>query len=290
MPGEGLTMNLALKLLLLATLLTASLCGQAVHLEESRNEAKSDGTASLEITYIANEGVLIAASGKRVLIDGLHREYKPDYAFLPPDERKKIEGAEAPFDKIDLILVSHLHLDHFHPEAIGLHLKNNPRAMLVSSDQIVDSLSKDFKAFEDVKGRVERITPKWKEKVKVKVAGVELVVLGLRHGNKQHHWIQNLGHIVKIGDKKLLHLGDAETSVENFQSFALEREQIDVAFIPYWFLLYSDGQKIVRDYIKPKHIIAVHISPAEADEAAKRIRAAFPEATSFTRLLETKTY
>jgi len=29
---------------------------------------------TIEVTYIAHEGVLIAADGKQVLIDGLHRE------------------------------------------------------------------------------------------------------------------------------------------------------------------------------------------------------------------------
>jgi Cft2 family RNA processing exonuclease len=65
------------------------------------------------------------------LIDGLHREYGPDYAFLPDSERQKIETAKAPFDKIDLILVSHLHLDHFHAQSVGLYLQHNPRAVLV---------------------------------------------------------------------------------------------------------------------------------------------------------------
>jgi hypothetical protein len=43
-------------------------------------------TPTVEITYIANEGVLISSGGKQVLIDGLHREYERDYAFLPPAE------------------------------------------------------------------------------------------------------------------------------------------------------------------------------------------------------------
>src|SRR5215216_4933342 len=74
----------------------------------------STNVTGLEITYIANEGVLISSGDKQVLIDGLHREYQRDYAFLPAAQREKIENAKAPFDKIDLILVSHTHLDHFH--------------------------------------------------------------------------------------------------------------------------------------------------------------------------------
>ena len=107
----------------------------------------NNNAATVEITYIANEGVLISADGKQVLIDGLHREYGPEYAFLMPAEREKIETAKAPFDKINLVLVSHRHLDHFHPESVGLHLQHNSRALLVSSQQVVEEIEKNFKNY-----------------------------------------------------------------------------------------------------------------------------------------------
>ena len=93
-----------------------------------------------------------------------------------------------------------------------------------------------------------------------------------------------------LGGKKLLHVGDADTAVENFDEFNLDQEGIDIAFIPVWFLLYSEGQTIVREHIKPKHIIAVHISPADNDPVSEQIMQGFPNAIAFTRLLEKKSY
>src|SRR5262245_24848988 len=241
--------------------------------------------ATLEITYIANEGVLIASSEKQVLIDGLHREYKPDYAFLPTPEREKIETAKAPFDKIDLILVSHMHLDHFHPEAVGLHLLHNPKAMLVSSQQVVDEVAKKFKGYEAIKTRVTGATPPLKEKVAMKVAGIDFEVLGLGHGSGRWGWIQNLGHVIRLGGKKLLHVGDVDPSSEIFEKFDLDEEGIDIAFLPVWFLLEPAGQKVIREHIKPRQIIVVHCSPAEAEDVVKRVKQVFPEAVAFTTML-----
>ena len=85
-----------------------SVAGIAVLLVACVGASRSQ-RSNVEITYIANEGVLISADGKQVLIDGLHREYGPEYAFLPAAEREKIETAKAPFDQIDLVLVSHRH-------------------------------------------------------------------------------------------------------------------------------------------------------------------------------------
>lgn len=245
---------------------------------------------TVEITYIANEGVLISSGGKQVLIDGLHREYGPEYAFLPAAEREKIETAKAPFDQIDLVLVSHRHLDHFHPESIGRHLQHNSKAVLVSSQQVVDEVEKNFKDFQVIRSRVTAATPPWKERVAMRVAGVDFEILRLRHGTGRNAEIQNLGHIIKIGGKKLLHVGDADTAVENVEKFNLDEEGIDIAFLPDWFLLGTEGQSLVREHIKPRQIIAVHVSPADGEKVAAQIRQAFPGAIAFTTMLEKKQF
>lgn len=245
---------------------------------------------TVEITYIANEGVLLSSGGKQVLIDGLLREYERDYAFLPPEEREKIESAKPPFDKIDLILVSHRHLDHFHPESVGLYLQHNANTQLVSSQQIVDEIEKNFKDYQAIKARITSATPPWKERVALNVAGIEFEILRLSHGTGRHATIQNLGHIIKLGGKKLLHVGDADTAVENFERFNLDEEQIDVAFIPLWFLTGAEGQTIVRDHIKPKHIIAVHISPDESERTITQAKQAFPGVVAFKTMLEKTAY
>ena len=146
-------------------------------------------TPTVEITYIANEGVLISGGGKQVLIDGLHREYERDYAFLPPADREKIRTAKAPFDKIDLILVSHRHLDHFHAESVGLHLQHNPNAQLVSSQQVVEEVEKNFNGYQAIKARMTGATPPWKERVAMKVAGIDFEILRLqpRHRTARDH-------------------------------------------------------------------------------------------------------
>lgn len=250
----------------------------------------SQTVTNVEITYIANEGVLISSSGKQVLIDGLHREYGPDYAFLPPTERNLIETAKPPFDKIDLIFVSHLHLDHFHPESVGLHLQQNPKTVLVSSQQVVNEVEKNFRAYQSIQARVIGVSPVWKQRVAMKVAGIDFEVLGIRHGTGRHATIQNLGHLIKLGGKKLLHVGDADTAAENFQDLKMNEEGIDIAFIPVWFLIDTQGQRIVRELIKPKRIIAVHISPRDRDDTVEQIKKVFPDAVAFTTMLEKKSY
>ncbi len=57
-----------------------------------------------------------------------------------------------------------------------------------------------------------------------------------------------------------------------------------------WFLISDEGAAIVRQQIKPKQIVAVHMPAEGAQRAAEEIGKRFPQAVAFTRLLEKKFY
>jgi L-ascorbate metabolism protein UlaG (beta-lactamase superfamily) len=246
---------------------------------------------AVEVMYVANEGVLISAGDERVLIDGLHREYSASYPFLPEPHRSAIESAQAPFDGVDIVLVSHRHLDHFHPESVGRHLVSAREAVLVSSAQVVGEVEAQFADFASIRSRVTAVTPSVGARTTTRVSGIDLVVLGVGHGSGRHSGIQNLGHVVTMGGRKFLHLGDASTEDRTiFEKLRLHQDGIDVAFLPIWFLTEPDGQAIVRDLIRPREIVAVHMPAGEATDARARAQRDFPTAAFFTTLLERRRY
>lgn len=275
-------------MLAIVLFIAASACAQVKNSPAA--SPATPGNSSLTLTYVGNEGVLISDGTKSVLIDGLHREYEADYLFPPPALLGAMEKAAAPFDTVRVVLVSHVHLDHFHPESIGLHLKNNPRAMLVSSSQTMTDIARNFTDHETIRNQTLEITPEWKERVVFEKDGIKVTLLGLKHGSDRFWWIKNLGHIIEIGGKKLFHFGDADTSAENFSSFNLPAEKIDIAFIPYWFLLSDSGRKVVRENIAAKHNIAVHISPQTAEKDAENVKRLFPGVEAFTRIRQTLSF
>ena len=274
-----------IKILAFVFVLAISACSQPKQAEVVR-ENESKEIADFTVRYIANEGVLIRAGSKQILIDGLHREYKPAYAFPPPDLRNLLENARKPYDKINLLLVSHIHLDHFHAESIGLYLKNNPNALFVSSEQATSETAKSFADYEKVKAQIKPVAHEWKKSVEYNQNGIKVRFLGLRHANAQFIGIQNFGHLIEVGGKRLLHIGDADMTAENFAAFNLAKENIDVAFIPYWFLLSENGRRLVKEQFNPKQIIAVHISPNEAEKISAQLKKESPETIPFTKILE----
>ena len=62
--------------------------------------------ASLEAIYLANEGYLLKAADKSVVIDGLVTEPAWNYAVLPEKVYSAMLNAEPPFEHVNLLLAS----------------------------------------------------------------------------------------------------------------------------------------------------------------------------------------
>ena len=246
---------------------------------------------TLDVTFLANEGVLLSSGETRVVIDGLFRPYET-YAVMPAADRERLETNQPPFEGVDLVLVSHVHGDHFHAESVARHLRQNPQATLVTSAQVVAEVAAQVGATHNdaVRSRLRDVTPGAGERLTLSLAGIDLQVLGLPHGGRRNASIQNLGHVISLGGRRILHIGDADTNAETFQRLALDRDGIDVALLPAWFLTERDGQAIVRDYIKPRRLVAIHLPASGYEEAVASARSAFPGSDALTRLLERRRY
>jgi hypothetical protein len=77
---------------------------------------------------------------------------------------------------------------------------------------------------------------------------------------------------------------------ENFANFRLHEEGIDVAFIPFWFLLSENGRSLVRQHLNPKQVIAVHVPPAESQALSADIQKKYPGAIVFAKILESRSF
>ncbi len=251
----------------------------------------------LTITYTGNEGFLIAGAGKKVLVDALYREGVSGYVVPPPRQRTQMESAQPPFDGIDLVLTTHYHGDHFHPEAVGTCLLSNPRAIYVSTPQAVEALQGHFGQFVDVRERVRSVLPREGNKESVSLPGIDLRVMNLHHGRKRP--VENLGFLIVLGGRKLLHMGDTEATYKDLLPLRLDEAEIDVAFVPFWLLLDPGWRKAVREGIKPRRVVAMHLPEPRArdryieslggwDKVAEIIEAEFPGAVIFRDLMESR--
>lgn len=243
----------------------------------------------LKATFIANEGYLLEAGGRKVLVDALMGEY-PQYVDLSPETREEVEGAKGRFEGVDLVLTTHKHDDHFSPEAVARHLKANPKAVYVSTPQAVALLEKT-EGYEAIRSRVRSPFPKEGERIEFDDfgPGLSLEVLNLHHGRGGDPPTQNLGFLIHLGGFKILHVGDTSATAEEFAVNDLHEDGIDLAMLPDWLLLYDKWEGLLET-IRPRHTAAIHFDVSQGPEHFKKLERAVPGVVALREELASKTF
>lgn len=254
---------------------------------------------SVEITYVGNEGFLIEAGGKKVLVDALYRQGVKGYVVPPKKRQEKMERAKAPFDRIDLVLATHHHADHFDPAAVGEHLIHNDRALFVSTPQAAARLRLYLGENKQALRRMRSSFPDEWRRIRMNHQGIILQLLDVHHGRGRK--IENLGFIFELGGKRFLHLGDSEGNEKDFRRNDLHKETLDFAFVPYWYLAHDGRAKAISGVIHATHIIVMHVPPKELEESyitglggwegmKNKVMSLFPNAVFFETEMEKKTF
>ncbi|MCB0278892.1 MAG: MBL fold metallo-hydrolase, partial [Calditrichaeota bacterium] len=241
---------------------------------------------SLEITYFANEGIVINTANQLIVIDGLFRE-GVDYGYekVPASELSRIETGRAPYNQKMLILVSHIHADHFDPQSVAAALLNNENARLYSSSQVISSVYSYLEKSQFSK-RIIDITPQLYQSKKVDFSEFEIVFHRMRHGYSKNYQIENIAHLINFKKISLLHIGDADMIPENFNRLKINKDQQLVAFLPGWYMTNNQGNSLIDQYINTKQLIAVHVHPDETSSIKTSIRRRYEFADAFIKPLE----
>ncbi len=224
---------------------------------------------SLRATYLANEGFLLTAGDKKVVIDALFRTAMEPYLNHSLEVREQLEKGQGEFAGINVALATHQHADHFDAWAVADFLRDNPKALFAANSGVTDLVRRHSEA------AAKQLRPSSTEfRETLNLNGVRVDVLRLSHNGRRPDL--NVGYIVHLGGKKILHVGDALNTVENFRRFELPRENIDVAMMPYWYAMSEEGIRIVRERVKAAQVIFVHVPPEEMAEVRAVTRKHFP--------------
>ena len=285
-------------------ILTALLLSVNLPAQQSKAASSPTGVATknrkqpLDVTYIGNEGFMIQAGGKKVLVDALF--YNKLFPAPSQELLAQMTGGSGPFADVDLLLVTHPHGDHFNPKLVAEFLRNHARCLLVAHTQTVDELRKE-EGFAQIENQVHevRLEPGLRENMTIN--GIALDVLSLDHmpyyqngrflpehlPGRMDVRMRNLAFIVNLGGTRFLHMGDAsvENSLEHLNAYPFDGTPVDTLF-----LNRSDQsqetQQFIAERIKPSRIVAMHIPPGELAEETNRILGVYPHAIVFKDSME----
>lgn len=218
----------------------------------------------VEVTYLGNEGFLIESGSQSVLIDGLFGSGLSGYPVVPQATREAMESASGKFADVDLILASHHHPDHFDARSVFLHLTNNPEARFFSTLQAVQKLQA-LENWKQIESRVQIATPPEGQSFSYEHSQIQILSYNLHHGKDTTRPVENIGWLIRIGGKELIHLGDTVVTAEEIAPLRFQEERIDIKFVPFWLFLDSNASKMMEQ-IPALHTIVMHIPEAAAPE------------------------
>jgi L-ascorbate metabolism protein UlaG (beta-lactamase superfamily) len=245
----------------------------------------------VEVTFLANEGFLLRAGKYSILIDAFVREPVGVFGALPEDLHKRLVNALPPFDALTIVLVSHIHGDHLQVRSLEKFLSRNNNAQLLSSEQVLRAVHAGAKDFEAIGKRTSPIplvkgAMKTLKEESMSVSFFELAHFKAPADDKEI----NLGHLIRLGGLKILHLGDAAATPEAFAAYDLASEEIDVAIVPYWFFGDAQGVKVLHERVRPRQVIMAHIPPANQEKLAGQMKELFPDVIVFGEALEKRLF
>lgn len=225
---------------------------------------------SASANYLGNEGVMVEENGVAVLFDPFfHRDYS-QYTLVPKKLRQDIFEQNPPFDKVKLVLVSHAHGDHFDKDDVVKYLLANTQAKLIAPNDAVDQIQ-SVAGFKKIADRVIAIDiEKGAEPKLIKSDSIQVEAVRIPHaGWPRLAELSNIVYRVQMDQQTtVMHMGDADADPNHFaeQGKFWKQKNTDSAFPPFWFALSAGGQTILKDYVKAKQVINVHVPTQVPDD------------------------
>jgi len=263
----------------------------------------------IEVVFLAGEGFLISAGHSRVLVDALYdlnvEDGKPPRAHdhLDREGLSGLERAEKPFDGVDAVLVTHAHDDHFTAKCAAGYLKSNGWAVLAGTAEVTTALL-EFPGLSREEGeRLLTADVKAGEVDTFVIDGITVYALGMRHTGCRagpdatggtmpdgSPCVSHVAWLVETSGRRILHLGDAKSSAEEFEQFPwLAGIGIDVAFVPFWFIEGEEGIEIINRLIVPEAVVLMHWNRWNRESVAgdlERLGADLPPVAMFSEHFE----
>lgn len=230
----------------------------------------------LQITYVCNDGFIIVAGGKKILIDALFQDSNDICQIDPPGDAAGF--SRPPFDHADLVLVSHIHWDHFDPQSVGGYVLENPGTILIAEKAAADSLMQQFPSYDLIAERVHSVKLPLGQSTQLDLGGVNLELIGMPAD------VPNLAFLFQLGEFTFFHSGDANFDQEVFsklEGIGLHARGINFAFMPYWYLTDSMSKTSLVERLQADHYIPMHYAGEGGEWIFSAISEAYPEAIIF---------
>jgi L-ascorbate metabolism protein UlaG (beta-lactamase superfamily) len=255
---------------------------------------------ALEVTYLANCGFLYQSDKSKVLVDPFGTEYG-DFFYLPSNETKKniIQG-NVPFNKIDLLLITHIHGDHFNAKLTESFLLNNNKVKMICPPQVCKQMKDSCSNFGKIAAQIICPNLSMNESKKIEINGLSVTAIRMQHGTDRslegvsfsdytdYEKTENFGYVIQFKETNIFHQGDACLKI-NEKALSNIDCPIDIAHLSY-FDWDSISFNILKRDLNPRTVIFMHGTRPAKELESEQFKEVNSQIVFFNQELESKVF
>lgn len=221
----------------------------------------------VECELVANAGVLVRYNGLNLLVDGIHCEDGHPFCSVSPMDLHLMRTGTSPFSRLDYLLFTHEHPDHFTPALVGEQLNSRPLKGLFMPDYRFGSNKLEelynYARKEGVKCHSLSLDAGFFDNYELG-GEVELTVIGARHMGPQYRKVRNDCFLLSSGGINILFTGDADHEAQYYEK-ALSGIDLDAVFVNPIFYHNSDGFNIIQNVFRTRNVVVYHLPSKDSD-------------------------
>ena len=205
----------------------------------------------MKIFHTENAGVYLRTETTGLLIDGVHGGASVGFSPMAPEEIRQIESREGIFSRLDGLLFTHLHIDHFQAKKVTELMRHYPDLAIWGPNLERRHLMDYVEEGEDVRFRIGDLT---------------VFAIRTEHSGKP---FQKEPHMsLLITDEKgenVFISGDAAFYPEQAERVREISGGIDAIFIMIYQLI-ETGSRHFLNALRPRRILLYHKPRPEEDK------------------------
>ena len=172
----------------------------------------------VHVTLIANAGLLLQYGGVTLMLDGIYGRKGHPFSNLKPEIWDRMLRGEPPFEKIDYLLFSHAHPDHFSPEMTMEFLRHRTvkGVFLPDSHSVVESgLAEYLRESRTPCVMLSSQTDHASYQIEPRISVQAFSTL---HLDKKFQNVHHFCYLLTFGEKKILFTADVDYTHETFDA------------------------------------------------------------------------
>lgn len=222
---------------------------------------------NIEITLIANAGVLVEHAGIGLLVDGVHHQQGHIFPRVSRSDLMAMRQGTGVFSHLNFLLFTHEHPDHFSPSYVIelIHAREIQGIILPNCNKpsaelrlLLNHIRRKGIPFWSL-----GLQPGTTQDIKL-THDISVTAIGTTHMAPQYQHLANDCFVLHLGDKNLLFTGDGDT-IGEYYAPALAGMDLDAVFVNPLFYHHPLGQEIIDTIFRPRTIVIYHMPHKDQD-------------------------